>query len=162
MSQLKMKNKKRITLIAFVVFLTGVVACNDTSVPPPKEQHPIIGTWYEVGSTENIGKKVVFTETTITGFRYYKDYQHYLFPDSLFNDTSFFHYNNTPYEIISESELYMKNLDKYFFPDGKHTTYFEFINDTLFIEHFYLTAAGAVYPNNIAPIYLTRRIANEK
>jgi len=151
----------KIKNLLFTAFMGAIIinagACKNTQTPePPEPKHPIIGTWYEVGSTENSGKKIVFMKTTFTVISYYKNIEEY-------NS-----YNETPYILISENEIKMSNLLEtymdtgYYWPprlNGEHTTSFKFNNDTLIIERFKTNSVlGIPYPANMYPIYLIRSI----
>ena len=81
----------------FAVFVFGfaVTSCNEkNNATEPKEpkNNPFVGTWYQVGSTEDNGVKVVFSEKKVDAIRYAPYLGQY--------STKF--YDDAKYEIISE------------------------------------------------------------
>jgi len=119
-----------------------------------QENQSLVGTWYEVGSTENQGMKVIFTKNTVTAFRYLKDYKNpYL--DSLFNDTLKF-YDNAEYTIISEDTLKLQHYPRCPEILEHKVTFTLKSNDTLWIDKFWPNSFTQVYPPEIFPITLYR------
>ena len=141
-------------LFSFIFF---IAACNDEGIiivddyvvkKDTTQNQSLVGEWYEVGYTENMGVKVVFTETNLTAYTYYghKVYDnliYYILNDDEMQIDNFTESSNDGSQIL----IHPKHITKYAFsPD----------NDTLFIKHFITTIKAVLYPNNLNSIYLVR------
>lgn len=123
----------------------------------PTLEEKLLGEWYKVGSTENMGVRVIFTkEENITAFYYLKDYPN---PDpdldTLYNDTFYF-YDNAKFNIIFDDTIKFQHYPLCPEIIG-HTVAFTFKSkDTLWIDNFEADNASTVYPPIISPILLYR------
>ena len=146
------KNLK-LTAIFATIAIFILAACSDNNTKPIYEAYEPIassfyGIWYEVGSTDARGIKVVFTFTNVTATHY----------DDVYGNTVFYD-NAKYYAVFNEvfSEIQLSDLpDNGWSFEGKHTTKFAFNNDTLFIERFIPNDATIPYPANLNCIYLVR------
>ena len=134
---------------------------NDNDLSPPFDpNYSLKGTWYEVGSTDAKGIKVIFTETNVTMF----DYGNYLYPGIFFNDDTTIWYDNLLYSILSDDTLQIYDFPMILNENHIikiHKTPFVFENDTLSIEYFLDSFFSAIYPWCLSPITLIRRCQNE-
>ena len=78
----KLQTTELLFILTIAFFFFSLASCKDDVTEPNTNTNPLVGEWYEVGSTENLGTKVTFTDTHISAFNYAKDYG-----DSLLNDT---------------------------------------------------------------------------
>ena len=110
--------------------------------PEPKDsdafqdgENSLIGEWYEVSSTENLGTKVIFTEKTVTAFGYAKDYK---IPDldTVINGITKF-YDNANYTIISEDVMKLQHYPRCPEILEHKVTFTLKSNDTLWIDSFF-------------------------
>ena len=91
----------RLLIFAITILcLAGSTACKDETQEPHEPTNPLLGTWYEVGSTENKGIKVVFTETHLNLHHY--GYTH-----------TGFDYDNFPYSLIPTDSIMRAKYDEY-------------------------------------------------
>ncbi|MCL2039208.1 MAG: hypothetical protein FWG85_02125 [Bacteroidetes bacterium] len=141
-----------------IICLMMLGSCDASGGGPPepqpedstKESNSIVGTWYQVGSTENIGVKVTFTETTLTAYAYDDRY-----PEDMWKRW----YDNVDYSIISKNEIKLSGLPLPYTwsrDDGTHITEFTLDNDTLIIDHFIQYFIHVLYPLNMGGIALIR------
>ena len=142
---------KNILIITMLLCLIGFATACDKSnngsggnPPEPKDAdtlqngNPLVGEWYEVGSTKDTGTTVIFTAETVTAFYYYKDGE-----QPLLDFTRAF--RNSSYTFISENEIHLSGSPDYW------THQFAFHNDTLVIRDFINTYDG------LKAIYLLRK-----
>jgi len=183
-----MKTQK-ILIITMLLCLGFATACDDDggggyTPPTPPEPISLVGIWYEVGSTENKGIKVTFTETHCIPLSYWKDYVYPTAPElGVFNDTlHFFCHLDTAlayginldtvltYEILSDSVIqFMMSLEDYRIFSwpvylGEHSTSFFLNGDVLIMEHFRLVHSGTgmqEYPEHFQPIKLIKENKND-
>jgi len=96
-----------------------------TKTDTTQKSNTVVGTWYEVGSAYTLGRKVIFTDTTITAYRYYNNPNDVWF--KWFDDNKYFLLNNDTLEIAHFQSHY--TFKTYFMLHS---------NDTLKIQHFAL------------------------
>ena len=144
-------------LILTLLCLVWVTACNDGDGgnPPEPQTYSFVGTWYEVGSTDDIGVKVIFTETNMFAFSYTKDHINPSYPfwgDSIQNDTLWWYYDDVTYNILCKDTIQLNlpidtlngtGKDIHYSrltmgcPFGKNITNYTFYGkDTLFLRYF--------------------------
>jgi hypothetical protein len=137
--------KTKIFLLwALALFAFTVSSCKNDGNEPEPRINPLVGTWYEVNSTDSIGVKVIFTDTHVTAFGYRTSY-----PNTIVYDN--------PYIFVSDDEIKMygiANINSSFFENDEHTTKFAFNNDTLIIKHFKPTLLAVPH---LMPIRLIKK-----
>ena len=168
-----MKTNKLLIALLFLLICIAVVGCKSDEhiCPPTPEPISLIGTWYEVGFTENKGIKVTFTETHCRALIYSKEpWEEPYVP--LWQEGDYFVYcfyfgygEHITYEILSDSVMqfhYPIELEPEYYTisdvGGINTTPFALNGDTLFIRRFYPGPGLIVYPLNMLEIYLTRSV----
>ena len=143
--------RKIFLLCGLALFVFTVSSCKDDG-SEPKEKNPLVGEWYEVGSTDAKGLKVVFTETNVTAFYYANDYVDY--KGSVWNYEEKF-YDGVKYLLNNDT---LEMFEHYFAYNVNHlkTKIIFHSNDTLFIEVFLPTDADVPFPHNYTSIYLVK------
>ena len=157
---LKKKNSNQIWLLgAFICLIVFTSACKEEDVLSNNHNtfqgdNPLIGEWYEVGSTDAKGTKVIFTETNVTAFHYAYNYVHF---GSVYNYEEKW-YDNAKY-LFNNDTLEVLDLPICGVQAGFLKTSITFHSkDTLTIERFVPTDAAIGFPYNFTFIKLYRRI----
>ena len=119
-----------LTLVFSIILLAS---CKDDVIQTNTNTNPLVGEWYEVGSTENRGTKVVFTETNFKVVFYFVN-QH-LDPVTVDIRTLY----NEPYSFIFDNEIEIKTI-------AKDPIRFTLNNDTLVLHHIPLFQVGPPRP----------------
>ena len=148
--------KKRLLQFMLVLLLFSTVSCKDEDIETKTTpKNPLVGEWYEVGSTENSGRKVVFTETHMSAYSYSNNDNY---------KESVFHWYNVKYDILPNNEIKLYDSPESIFPFtfSTHITNYAFNSDTLFVEHFIPTLEMVPYPDCVELINLIKRSKNEK
>ena len=142
-------------IITLVIFFLSLASCKkDDVIQTNTNTNPLVGEWYEVGSTENIGTKVTFTETKVTAYKYAQYFNDPNYSDSL---VVYMIYDNSEYTIIAVDTIAFQHYPM--LPeinDTAHRVVYAFkTKDTLWIDRFQVSGLVG-YPPFVAPILLYR------
>ena len=118
------------------------------------KSNSLVGEWYEVGSTENKGVKVIFTENTVTAFHYAYNYE---FGGTVYNYNEKW-YDGTKYSLDNTTLKVLEPPINSMPTDLLKTNVTFYYKDTLFIEHFVPNDATAPFPFNFNSIKLYKEI----
>ena len=145
---------KKIYILLNVTILLAF-ACNDSESPTDtiQKKYSLVGEWHEVGSTESLGKIVVFTDTTITAWYYANNYESggtvYNYDEKWFDQKKY---------LLKDDTLTILNFNVVGFPYYPFKTPLIFhSNDTLEISYFIPNDNDAGFPFNINGTILYRR-----
>jgi len=147
-------------IISILTLAIVITACNDNgnssnenndTTQPFDPNYPLVGTWYEIGSTESKGIKVLFTETNVVAFYYAYNY---VYKDSVWNFEEKF-YNNVKYLLNNDTLEMYEHCFAYEVYNLKTKIIF-YSNDTLFIEFFKPSDMQPAFPYNYFEITLYR------
>jgi len=152
--------------ILFLLSVLGLLAfavtnCDDAGVntggdtDTTQKSNPLAGEWYQIGSSYTQGRKVIFTDTTITLWEYANNYESggiiHNYEIKLLGVGRYFIKNDT---LVAVNSGYVPQLMPPY-PFKSPITFHS--NDTLKIQHFIPTPWQCGFPDCYNPITIYRR-----
>jgi hypothetical protein len=130
--------------VPFPLNAGSIILYKKCSVVDDTDINSVLGEWYELGSTDNRGKNVVFTNSTVTMVEYFSNYEHgwgmvWSGENKLFDDVEY---------LVDGDTLILFNNPE----DRSHPfkTQFKFYaNGTLFIHYFVYGGSTILYRKEV-------------